>query len=580
MFYTEENSSIFKAENMDSSDFAAHLERLRKHGKDDELVEVKSWGQVPKAKGAQSLWQSVSAFANTNGGNIILGLSEPGFLPVEGFDTEKAAQKIRSGFNDQDHDAQKIQPAPAHSIQVFPVGNSEVVVIGIEPLEVNGPCFLTGVGLKNGSFKRVGDEDRRLNQFEVYELQHRFDKIYTDRNPVPDSTKSDLDPGLISAVHQRLTSTGSRVIKDGMSDEWLRLKNITTGNDQLTLAGLLTMGTFPQQYFPRLFIDVAVHPGNQKSPVGTKIRFEDRQICEGNLLEMVRSALQAIRRNLRTRRVIEGHSGQDVLEIPEEVLREALANAVMHRDYSAFSHNESIGVDIYKDRVEISSPGGLPGGKTPDTITDGHSVPRNQTLSRILMDVPWPDEIGGVLAESNGSGIPRMFNLMREAGLPIPDFDIDISRVTVKLSRHGLLDPETSQWLENRLGDNFSAAQGIALVLAKEMGSVSPRDLRRQTGHDSEDMRTLLQGLTNQGALLEVLPDKFQLGSPSGNLTESEFEILTVISATTPTTIREISEETGRTINSIRPILRSLVDAGLVNPTAPPSSRNRAYLRP
>ncbi|AGN17634.1 putative transcriptional regulator [Corynebacterium glutamicum MT] len=562
---------------MEPFELKKDLERLRKNGKDDETVEVKSWGRLPSSKGSKTFWESLSAFANTNGGYILLGLSEPDFTPVEGFDSQASIQFIRAGLNPQDRDALKVEPVPHHEIHKMTVDGAEVVLVSVSPLAVNGPCYYLPVGIINGSFKRVGDEDRKLSHLEIYELQNRFVQTKTDRNPVPDSSINDLNNQLVASFKQRLVETGSRSL--GTDDNWLLRKNITTPIGELTIAGLLALGSYPQQFFPRVIIDVAVHPGLHKSPIGTSIRFEDRKICEGNLLEMVQEAMTAIKRNLRVRRVVEGLSGKDVLEIPEEVLREALANAVLHRDYSELAQNEAIHVDIYKDRVEITSPGGLPNGKRPESILDGYSEPRNRVLSRILMDIPWTHEVQGVLAESNGTGVPRMFNLMREAGLPVPNFKIDISSVTVELSRHGLLDTQTNEWLVEKLGSDFSNTQGIALVLAKELGAVTPRDLRNQTGHDSEDMRSLLDALVDRGVLNQNSQNQYQLATSSVNVTQSEQEVLDAINKTTPVTIREIATKTGKTASSLRPLLRGLVEAGLVVATAPPSSRNRAYLK-
>ena len=562
---------------MEPFELEKDLERLRKNGKDDETVEVKSWGRLPSSKGSKSFWESLSAFANTNGGYILLGLSEPDFTPVEGFDSQASIQFIRAGLNPQDRDAQKVEPVPHHEIHEMTVDGAEVVLVSVSPLSVNGPCYYLPVGITNGSFKRVGDEDRKLSHLEIYELQNRFVQTKTDRNPVPDSSIDDLNNQLAASFKQRLIESNSRSL--GTDDNWLLRKNITTSKGELTIAGLLALGSYPQQFFPRVIIDVAVHPGLYKSPIGTSIRFEDRKICEGNLLEMVQEAMSAIKRNLRVRRVVEGLSGKDVLEIPEEVLREALANAVLHRDYSELAQNEAIHVDIYKDRVEITSPGGLPNGKRPESILDGYSEPRNRVLSRILMDIPWTHKVQGVLAESNGTGVPRMFNLMREAGLPVPNFKIDISSVTVELSRHGLLDAQTSEWLVEKLGSDFSNTQGIALVLAKELGAVTSRDLRNQTGHDSEDMRSLLDALVDRGVLNQNSQNQYQLATSSVNVTQSEQEVLDAINKTTPVTIREIATKTGKTASSLRPLLRGLVEAGLVVATAPPSSRNRAYLK-
>src|SRR5699024_229610 len=95
--------------------------------------------------------------------------------------------------------------------------------------------------------------------------------------------------------------------------------NLTDRQGGVRFAGLLAAGQYPQQFFPRLLIDVTVHPGNEKSLPG-ELRFLDRVECTGNLLEAVNDAVSAVTRNLRTYSVIEGSGRRDMLEIPVIVL--------------------------------------------------------------------------------------------------------------------------------------------------------------------------------------------------------------------------------------------------------------------
>jgi ATP-dependent DNA helicase RecG len=399
-----------------------------------------------------------------------------------------------------------------------------------------------------------------------------------DAEPVLGTSIDDLDQELVAEVRKHLKAEGSRAMAAGNS-RWLRYLNITTDSGELTLAGLLTLGAYPQQYFPRLLIDVAVHPGTAKG-TNTTERFLDRRLCDGNLQAMMQDSLLAIKKNLRLRRVVTGARGTDILEIPEDALREALANAVMHRDYSQLALGSTVNVDIFRDRVEITSPGGFPGAKSPDpeSLVDGIPAARNRLLTRLLAEVPWPDEAGGVLAESNGSGIPRMFASMQDAGLLVPEYDVDIARVKVTLRRFGLMEPNTRDWLATVLGDNYEPAEGLAVILARDLGTVSIADLRTQTGKDSDELRDLLSGLSQRGVLLEASPDHFRLPKPSDRLTDVERHVLDALSTTTALSSKEVAEAIGRSVNSLRPVLRSLVDIGLVTPTAPPTSRNRAYL--
>ncbi len=322
-----------------------------------------------------------------------------------------------------------------------------------------------------------------------------------------------------------------------------------------------------------------MHPGSTKSDT-SDARFLDRKVCDGSIPAMVDDCLRTVKKNLRVRRVVSGARGRDLLEIPEEVLREAIANAVMHRDYSEQALAQRINVDIYPDRVEVISPGGFPGAKHPEDILDGIPAARNRVLARLLSEVPWPGDGGGVLAESNGSGIPRMFASMQEAGLPVPEYEVDIARVKVTLRRGGLMDPAVSEWLRGLLGEDYEPTEGIALVLAREVGAVSVTDLRRQTKRDSDELRDTLARLRDSGLLTETHPDRFRLPRPSDRLGPAQQEILAALSPTDPLSSRDLAEATGRSLASLRPILRQLVDEGLIEPTAPPTSRKRAYLLP
>ncbi|WP_234042805.1 ATP-binding protein [Actinomyces weissii] len=348
----------------------------------------------------------------------------------------------------------------------------------------------------------------------------------------------------------------------------------------MSLAGYLTLGLYPQQEFPQLTIDVAVHPHTSKSKDPT-VRFLDRKNCDGPLPQAIAEAVQVVMRNLKVRHVVEGSRGADVPEIPEEVLREAIANAVMHRDYSEFVLGEQVAVDVYPDRVEVTNPGGFWGGKTKDNVGDGRSASRNEALVRILRDVPMPDGHSTV-CEDNGTGVPLMVHAMRTHGLPAPDYSAStIDHVVVRLDRFGLLDPETKAWLSSLpQHDSAGREQEAALALARRSGAVCVNDLRTNLGLDSDVCRAVLADLVADGLLVGMNDGPYVLVDQrrTAAATAAEWEVLAALTTSEPRTIREISDSTGKSLNALRLILRELVDRGLVVATAPPQSRNRKYL--
>lgn len=97
-------------------------------------------------------------------------------------------------------------------------------------------------------------------------------------------------------------------------------------------------------------------------------------ICEGTLGEMIEDALTAVTKNLRRETIIEGAKRSDVLELPETVLREGITNALIHRSYNERFDGEAVAIDIFDDRVEITSPGGLWGKSKKDLTMVDHAV--------------------------------------------------------------------------------------------------------------------------------------------------------------------------------------------------------------
>lgn len=554
---------------MSSDDFTQKVARLRLLGADDEFVEVKeAVDKLPKG-----VWDSVSAFANTDGGELYLGLSEPDFTPTAGFDPRRMIDSVDTGLSSDP----KVKPVPEYDIRTELLDGAPVVVIRIAPIPPGDVCYVVAKGVEKGSFKRVADKDKRLSSYEIYLREHNVVPLGLDRNPIPGASLADLDSDLLERTLARLERTGSKALKPGDPIASLVRLNALTKDQTVTLAGLLTLGEYPQQFLPNLHIDVAVHPTTTRSDPNAIERFTERVRCEGPIVSAVSDSVAAVLKNLRLRRVVRGTAGIDEPEIPVDVLREAITNAVVHRDYSEFVLGQQVSVDVFPDRVEVTNPGGLFGDRTLSNLDDGRSTTRNEFLARILQDVPLPDS-EGTLIENRGSGVPQMINAMRNFGLPVPEYDVEIGSVRVVLHRFGLLNPETRQWLTKLPGYPFSESQSAALALARIDGDVHVHTLRSQLGLDSDDARVVINELLDEGILDDAGGGMFILRE-NEPMRSSDREILSVLSTDNPTTISEIAERTGRNIVALRPILRRLVTDGFVTATAPPSSRNRAYLR-
>lgn len=285
--------------------------------------------------------------------------------------------------------------------------------------------------------------------------------------------------------------------------------NFINAEGALTRAGFLAAGLYPQQFFPRLMVDVAVHPGTSKGGSGT-LRFIDRALCEGTIGDMIGDAVRAIAKNLKRQSVIVGIGRVDQLEIPEEVLREAVANALIHRDYNPRFDGQAVNVDIFDDRIEIINPGGLYGSARRQTLASSVSSCRNAALMRLMSLVTLPPEAGSP-AEGNGSGIPMMIQACRERGLKEPTFCPGLDQFKVILHRPGASMNPKIEGIDNVDQKPIPGTRRISAKLGEQYikdclikyGELSTQQLQDLTGMNVNQVRNRIRNLIDMG---EVLP--------------------------------------------------------------------------
>ena len=325
------------------------IERLRAQHNDDADYEAKSCAMTL----SKSVWESVSAFANTDGGTLLLGVDEnENFTVPPQFDADKTINQFVDGMGDGSKDGAKVVSPPPYSIHRDTLDGAQMVSVQVHENDAaHKPCYVKTKSVSTGSYKRQDDKDILLSPTELFEMQNVYEPSEADRTPITDADRGDLDDATVAAIIDAHRDT--KALRGAHSEmQQLERLNILDKKGHVRLAGVLIAGAYPQQFFPRLYVDVAVHPGINKSQDG-EVRFLDRVQCDGRLQEMVDDAVKAVLRNLRTYSLIEGTGRRDVPEIPTTVLREAIANAVVHREYDALFRNDPVNIDIYSNRVEI-----------------------------------------------------------------------------------------------------------------------------------------------------------------------------------------------------------------------------------
>lgn len=383
-----------------------------------------------------------------------------------------------------------------HRVDRVACGGSAVLVVRIDELpDGQKPCYMTARGMQGGSYKRVDDKDVRLSANELYAIQSATVVDRSDRELVDGATVSDLNEAVYGAAFSRALLMTPRSLRGaGDTSERLKRLNFTDSHGRVIRAGLLVAGVYPQQFFPKLHVDVAVHPGVAKGASGA-LRFRDRSICEGTLGEMIEDAVAAVAKNLRRRSVVRGLGRTDELEIPEVVLREAVTNALLHRSYNERFDGEAVAIDVFDDRTEITNPGGL-WGKSRADLADGRSCCRNATIMRLMSLVPLPSGAGSP-AEGNGSGIPLMMAEMEARGLEPPEFYPAMDHFKVVLRR-----PREDE------GRGAAVARGEAAVEAalREGGQMSIRELSERSGMSVSQARRRVNDLIARGVVEATAP--------------------------------------------------------------------------
>jgi ATP-dependent DNA helicase RecG len=181
---------------------------------------------------------------------------------------------------------------------------------------------------------------------------------------------------------------------------------------------------------------------------------------------------------------------REIPEYPREALREALANAVAHRDYSPYVRGSYIQIRMFADRLEVQSPGSLFGNVTEENLEVEHST-RNARLMRMMEDMH--------VVENRGSGISTMLQEMRDANLEPPRFDDRRTSFLVAFRNHTLMNPEAIAWLNQFAQMPLHDRQRLALVYLRQHPQITNSDYRRLNHIDAMVAGQELRGLVQAG---------------------------------------------------------------------------------
>ena len=399
---------------------------LRKYNSETNMIEAKSATLgFPK-----KCYDTFSSFSNKYGGIIIFGLDEANNFKTEGvYDVNDIQKQITNLCSDS------FCPPIRPDILSLEFEEKMIVAVRIEELTQNNkPCYYKPAGIRKGSYTRVGDRDDLMTDYELNSLLTYKEHVFNDIRSDERVELNDLDLKKVSSYIDRVKNNKPHFSENDFNRS-LQLCGIVDKNLHPTLAGNMIFGKYPQSFYPQLFVACVVVPGTELGETGTfGERFIDNRRIEGNIEEMLEETIKFIRRNMKTSIIID-KSGKrnDRDEYPLEAVREAIINALIHRDYSAQTESSYISVYMYSDRIEIISPGALYGSNKIEKLGTASSLEvRNPTIIRIL------EEMGSII-ENRHSGIPTMKREMEKYDLPEPEFydERDCFKVILRNNSNG-----------------------------------------------------------------------------------------------------------------------------------------------
>ncbi|MGH8760268.1 MAG: ATP-binding protein [Burkholderiales bacterium] len=453
--------------------------------------------EIKTAQGGtpQRLHEPLSAFANRPGGGVILfGLDERrGFEAVGVGNAQRLQEEISHLV------AAEMEPALRPEFTIAEIDGATVVAVEVMEIAAEQkPCYYRSAGLQRGSYIRVGNTNRQMVDYEIFGYVSARTQPTFDEEPVRDATMEDLDGRKLEDFLAGLRRARSQAAYlDQPLETVLTARRILREVDGVlrpTLAGLLMFGKDPQGFEPQMVITYLQYFGtteSEKTPRGE--RFLDNRKFEGTIPEIVNNAVNYILANIRKSSLIERVWRRDIPEYPEAAVREAVVNAMAHRDYSHFVRGSYIQIRLFADRLEVQSPGGLYGNVTEERLEVEQST-RNRLLMRLMEDVQ--------LVENRGSGIRGMLEAMRRANLEPPRFDDKRSSFWVIFRNHTLMSPQAIAWLNQFAAQPINDHQRLALVYLRLNDQITNRDYQRLNHVDSVMANRELRGLV-QAELIE-----------------------------------------------------------------------------
>jgi ATP-dependent DNA helicase RecG len=392
---------------------------------------------------SKEIIKTISAFANTKGGRIFVGVSNSGkALSVEiGKDTvERLVNQI----------TQNTDPKVHPHITVEKIDEKQIIIVKVKE---SSDHLVLAFGRP---YKRVGKSTLLMSkdEYERVILEKHKDKLYFDSQICKEATLGDIDNIKVKRFLERASFERRLDINPDINPKETLGKLNLIKKDKLTNAAILLFGKNPQKFFLQAETRCARFKGTEP------LEFIDMKVFGGNIIDQREDALEFVKEHIQLHAEIKGTERIERWEYPIEAIREAVTNALCHRNYKISSN---VQIRVFDDRIEIWGCGPLPEPLTVEDLRKKHdSVLRNPLIGRCFFLIKY--------IEQWGTGTNRMIKKCLSSGLPEPLFE-EISGNLVVTFRGKI----TKEYLE---GLELNKRQIVAMEYIKKIGKITNKNYR------------------------------------------------------------------------------------------------------
>lgn len=419
----------------------------------------------------RKIMETISAFSNKRGGVILVGVTD-----------DRDVVGVDIGSNTLENLANNIRDET--DPQIFPfiddvkVNDKTIIVIEVSE-SANKPVFY-----RDKSFIRVGRSNQRLSSAEIRSLATNENHVTTwDEQVLEDANIKNIDKNKLTRFLKQAASRRNLDLDPKMPIEEALNKLNLIKNGKLTNAAILLFDLNPQKFVLQATTKCARFKGIDTT------EFDDMRTFDGNIIDQRDDALRFAEKYIKRSAKIEGSDRIEEFEYPIEAIREAISNAICHRDYRV---NCNVQLRIFDDRIEIWGCGSLPEPLEVDDLKESHtSIPRNPLIADCFF------KIGFI--EQWGTGTERIISSCLENDLPEPVFEIKSGNLVVTINKF-----KYSQF-EGEL--NFR--QNWALDYLKREGKLTNKRYRLLRGVERQTALNDLNDMIEKGLIMRKGKGKY-----------------------------------------------------------------------